>query len=214
MLLPTAHWRPQVALEINCTLCRLTMHSQHFGFKRDKYAWVFVSIYFKHFFSLFFCVLSKWQGGKRFYILQNGESETKLNTVKLLSPAVCTRILHTVGSVQWCQEEMISALQSSPNLCRHREADMGQIRFKKKKGIETEANSACCNMAQSLKCMSWERRGLLIRWASNTRQLAPGCLTMVEGWKQVYFLACCVEKGPIPFRVSRKWTKIGARDFL
>lgn len=59
---------------------------------------------------------------------------------------------------------------------------MGQIRFKKKKKKALkQANAACCNMAQFLKLISWERRGLLIHWASNTRQLTPGCLTMVEG---------------------------------
>lgn len=133
------------------------------------------------------------------YLAERKIWNIKLNTVKLLSSAVYTRTLHAVRSIQTCQEGMISALQSSPNQCRHREADMGQIRFKKKKkSIETEVNSVFCNMAQFLNCVSWERRGLLIRWASNTRQLAPGYLTMVEGWKQVYFLACCVEKGPIP----------------
>lgn len=46
-------------------------------------------------------------------------------------------------------------------------------------------------------------------WAGNTGQLASGCLTLVGRWKQGCFLGCCMEKGPVPLRVSWKQNRMG-----
>lgn len=50
--------------------------------------------------------------------------------------------------------------------------------------------------------------GCWSHWLGNTGQLASGCLTLVEGWKQEYFLACCMERGPVPLWVSWKQNRI------